>query len=138
MDRYTVHVALVSFLLVTLSCNCEGTVGSEADYKTLGTLCISILILFIAWLIVLILIILYYWRHVSRTRPNRNAVSHEAQLDAPEMTEWDSVQGAFTVQSHVVPTLTRCNRSTQTEPLLIETLVTPERPSHHLPPINTK
>ncbi|KAL9954757.1 hypothetical protein ACROYT_G042332 [Oculina patagonica] len=82
MDRYNAQVTLISLLLAALSCNCEGTTGSEAaDYKTLVSLCIAIVILFTAWLAVLVLIFFFYWRYHFRNRKNRNAVSHADQLD---------------------------------------------------------
>ena len=47
------------------------TRSTESDCKTLVALCITIVVLFIVWLVVLSLIALYYWRQRIRTRPNR-------------------------------------------------------------------
>ena len=47
------------------------TRSTESDCKTLVALCITTVVLFIVWLVVLSLIALYYWRQRIRTRPNR-------------------------------------------------------------------
>lgn len=47
------------------------THSTESDCKTLVALCITTVVLFIVWLVVLSLIALYYWRQRIRTRPNR-------------------------------------------------------------------
>jgi len=111
-----------------------GNAISDADYKTLVSLCIAIILLFSAWLVILVEVLIYSCRH--HLRKNRNVVSHADQLDASEMTQWDSAPEAVLVQSHKMPVLTGCNKSIQTEFLLNKALVAPERPSHRLPPIN--
>ena len=47
------------------------TRSTESDCKILVALCITTVVLFIVWLVVLSLIALYYWRQRIRTRPNR-------------------------------------------------------------------
>lgn len=114
------------------------TRSTESDCKTLVALCITIVVLFIVWLVVLSLIALYYWRQRIRTRPNRNAINHVVDPSSSEMTSWDSTQGTGTVQTDNAPTIQRYNKSTQTAALLMDHLVTPERPSQRLPPITSK
>lgn len=114
------------------------TRSTESDCKTLVALCITIIVLFIVWLVVLSLIALYYWRQRIRTRPNRNAINHVVDPSSSEMTAWDSAQGTGTVQTDNAPTIQRYIKSTQTAALLMDHLVTPERPSQGLPPITSK
>ncbi|XP_073249985.1 uncharacterized protein [Porites lutea] len=130
-------VTLVLVLCLAALPFCEGSNGSRNEYEILTNLCIALLILFIAWLTVLLLIFLYCWRYLLRSRPNRNAVSLETHLGA-EMEEWGSTQRTLMNLSHKEPITEKHDRSTQTEHLLIESLATPERPAKRLPPIQQR
>ena len=63
------------------------THSTESDCKTLVALCITTVVLFIVWLVVLSLIALYYWRQRIRTRPNRLVQIRNLSIRCTE-TRW--------------------------------------------------
>lgn len=59
------------YIIISLSDSGSKTNGSRNEYETLTNLCIALLLLFIAWLTVLLIIFLYCRRYLLRSRPNR-------------------------------------------------------------------
>ncbi|CAH3122397.1 unnamed protein product [Porites lobata] len=137
MFYYSTFVTMVLVLCLAALPFCEGskTNGSRNEYETPTNLCIALLLLFIAWLTVLLIIFLYCRRYLLGSRPNRNAVSLETHLGETEMEEWGSTQRTLMNLSHKEPITEKHDRSTQTEHLLIESLATPERQAKRLSPI---
>ena len=70
------------------------TRSTESDCKTLVALCITTVVLFIVWLVVLSLIALYYWRQRIRTRPNRLVQIRNLSIRCTE-TQWLNSEPAW-------------------------------------------